>query len=98
LKLQPHRRFSRYLTNAEKILGLLSIPSGDYYIEDDTISTLGIGMTRSGKGEGVIAPTIDINSRAEIQPSMIIGDPKGEHYQSSYKTMRKRGYAVEVLN
>ncbi|MCW1027038.1 type IV secretory system conjugative DNA transfer family protein, partial [Streptococcus anginosus] len=31
-------------------------------------------------------------------PSMIIGDPKGEHYQSSYKTMRKRGYAVEVLN
>lgn len=96
--IYQNRRFSRYLTNAEKILGLLSIPSGDYYIEDDTISTLGIGMTRSGKGEGVIAPTIDINSRAEIQPSMIIGDPKGEHYQSSYKTMRKRGYAVEVLN
>ncbi len=23
---------------------------------------------------------------------MILGDPKGEHYQSSYKTMRRRGY------
>ena len=43
-------------------------------------------------------PSIDINSRAEIQPSLVIADPKGEHYQSSYKTMRKRGYDVNVLS
>ncbi|MGQ7341002.1 type IV secretory system conjugative DNA transfer family protein, partial [Streptococcus suis] len=75
-----------------------SKPSGDYYIEDSTTNMLGIGMTRSGKGEGHITTTIDINSRAEIQPSMVLADPKGEHYQSSYKTMRRRGYDVNVLS
>ena len=93
-----NRTFSRYLTNAQKVLGMQGSPSGFYYIEDATTNLLGVGITRSGKGEGHIAATIDLNSRAEIQPSMIIGDPKGEHYQSSYKTMRKRGYDVNVLS
>ncbi len=52
--------------------------SGDYYIEDSTTNMLGVGMTRSGKGEGHITTTIDINSRAEIQPSMVIADPRVE--------------------
>lgn len=93
-----NRKVSRYITTAETILGNLSIPSGYYYIDDSTTNMLGIGMTRSGKGEGHIMPSIDINSRAEIQPSLVIADPKGEHYQSSYKTMRKRGYDVNVLS
>lgn len=93
-----NRKVSRYITKAETILGNLSIPSGYYYIDDSTTNMLGIGMTRSGKGEGHIMPSIDINSRAEIQPSLVIADPKGEHYQSSYKTMRKRGYDVNVLS
>lgn len=96
--IYQNRRFSKYLTNAEKVLGLLSIPSGDFYIEDDPTSALGIGMTRSGKGEGFIASSVDINSRASIPPSMVLGDPKLEHYTSSYKTMRKRSFDVEVLN
>lgn len=96
--LWSNRTLGSYLSWCERLLDSLSIPSGDYYIEDDTINTLGIGMTRSGKGEGTITPVIDINSRAEDQPSMIVGDPKGEHYQSSYKTMRKRGYNVKVLS
>lgn len=93
-----NRTVSHYVTKAETILGNLSIPSGYYYIDDSTTNMLGIGMTRSGKGEGHIMPAIDINSRAEIQPSLVIADPKGEHYQSSYKTMRKRGYDVNVLS
>ena len=96
--LWQNRTFSRYMTNAERILGIYVRPSGDYYIDDSTTNMLGIGMTRSGKGEGHITTTIDINSRAEIQPSMVIADPKGEHYQSSYKTMRRRGYDVNVLS
>ncbi|HEO8394869.1 TPA: type IV secretory system conjugative DNA transfer family protein [Streptococcus agalactiae] len=96
--LWQNRTFSRYLTNAERILGLLSKPSGDYYIDDSTTNLLTMGITRSGKGEAHIAPIIDINSRAEMQPSLIIADPKGEHYQSSYKTMRRRGYDVNVLS
>ncbi|MGT2808702.1 type IV secretory system conjugative DNA transfer family protein [Streptococcus iniae] len=96
--LWQNRKYSQFVTNAQKVLGMQSTPSGYYYIEDAATNTLGIGMTRSGKGEGFITGTIDINSRAENQPSMIIGDPKGEHYQSSYKTMRKRGFGVEVLS
>ncbi|MCQ9211486.1 MULTISPECIES: VirD4-like conjugal transfer protein, CD1115 family [unclassified Streptococcus] len=96
--LWQNRTFSRYMTNAEKILGIYASASGDYYIDDSTTNVLGIGMTRSGKGEGHITTTIDINSRAEIQPSMVLADPKGEHYQSSYKTMRRRGYDVNVLS
>ncbi|HEN0543794.1 TPA: type IV secretory system conjugative DNA transfer family protein [Streptococcus agalactiae] len=96
--LWQNRKYSHLVTNAQKVLGMQSTPSGYYYIEDAATNTLGIGMTRSGKGEGFITETIDINSRAENQPSMIIGDPKGEHYQSSYKTMRKRGMDVEVLS
>lgn len=93
-----NRTFSRYLTNAQKVLGLQSMVSGDYYIDDSTTNLLGVGMTRSGKGEGHITTTIDINSRAAITPSMVIADPKGEHYQSSYKTLRRRGFDVEVLS
>lgn len=96
--LWQNRTFSRYMTNAERVLGIYAKASGDYYIDDSTTNMLGIGMTRSGKGEGHITTTIDINSRAEIQPSMVIADPKGEHYQSSYKTMRQRGYDVNVLS
>lgn len=96
--LWQNRTFSRYMTNAKRILGIYAKSSGDYYIDDSTTNMLGIGMTRSGKGEGHITTTIDINSRAEIQPSMVIADPKGEHYQSSYKTMRRRGYDVNVLS
>ncbi|MCK1203646.1 type IV secretory system conjugative DNA transfer family protein [Streptococcus uberis] len=96
--LWQNRTFSRYMTNAERILGIYAKASGDYYIDDSTTNMLGIGMTRSGKGEGHITTTIDINSRAEIQPSMVLADPKGEHYQSSYKTMRRRGYDVNVLS
>ena len=96
--LWQNRTFSRYMTNAERVLGIYAKASGDYYIDDSTTNMLGIGMTRSGKGEGHITTTIDINSRAEIQPSMVLADPKGEHYQSSYKTMRRRGYDVNVLS
>ena len=75
-----------------------SFPSGYYYIEDKPTNLLGIGMTRSGKGEGQITTAIDINSRAELQPSLVLADPKGEHYQASYKMMRQRGYEVDVLS
>lgn len=90
--------FSRYVTHAQRVLGLAKMTPGYFYIEDDTTNVVGIGSTRSSKGEGFIFNTVDINSRAKIKPSMLIGDPKGEIYQSSYKTLRRRGYDVEVLN
>lgn len=93
-----NRKISPIVTHAQKILGIYGKTSGYYYIETNPTNMLGLGTTRSGKGEGFITETIDINSRAKEKPSMVIADPKGEHYQSSYKTMRQRGYDVEVLS
>lgn len=68
------------------------------YIDDSVVNNLIIGITRSGKGEMFVFPSIDIYSRAEIQPSMIICDPKFELFKSSKKILEKRGYEVHLLN
>ncbi|WP_407350361.1 type IV secretory system conjugative DNA transfer family protein [Lactococcus garvieae] len=86
------------VTQSEKILGLVKTLSGYYYIDDDTINSLIVGMTRSGKGETVVNILVDILSRAQKQSAMVIADPKGELYQMSYDTLVRRGYDVEVLN
>lgn len=69
-----------------------------YFIDTDTVNTLIIGTSRSGKGETIVFPLIDNLSRAENQSSMIIHDPKGELYSSSKDTLEKLGYNVQVLN
>lgn len=92
------RWFSKWFLWSEYILGLNKVPAGYYYLEDDTINALITGMTRSGKGEGLVNPAIDIASRAEEKSSLILGDAKGELYQASYKILRKRGYNVQVLS
>lgn len=68
------------------------------YIDDSPVNNLIIGISRSGKGELVIFPEIDIYSRAERKASMVINDPKLELCAASIDTLRKRGYEVHVLN
>lgn len=68
------------------------------YIDDSVVNNLIIGITRSGKGEMFVFPSIDVYSRAEIQPSMIICDPKVELFKSSKKILEERGYEVHLLN
>lgn len=71
---------------------------GFYSIDQTTVNSLIVGITRSGKGETLVMPLVDILSRGEKQSSMVINDPKGELYQASYETLKKRGYDVQVLN
>ncbi|MEK5394081.1 type IV secretory system conjugative DNA transfer family protein [Margalitia sp. FSL K6-0131] len=68
------------------------------FIDDNPVNNLIIGTTRSGKGETFVVPTIDVYSRAEKKPSLIVNDPKGELAAASYETLKKRGYEVLVLN
>ncbi|MDY3050815.1 MAG: type IV secretory system conjugative DNA transfer family protein [Parvimonas sp.] len=68
------------------------------FIDDSPVHNLVIGMSRSGKGELWLFPTIDIISRAENKPSMIFNDPKLELASACYDTLIKRGYDVEILN
>ncbi|MDM5335783.1 type IV secretory system conjugative DNA transfer family protein [Fictibacillus enclensis] len=69
-----------------------------YYVDTDTANTCILGVSRSGKGEIVIVPMIDIISRANVKSSMILNDPKGELYAASKDILEKRGYDVQVLN
>lgn len=85
-----------------KIKGHGGIPVARYkdklYLDDQTVNTVIIGTSRSGKGETFVFPTIDVTSRAEEQSSLVINDPKGELYTGSYETLKKRGYDIEVIN
>lgn len=71
---------------------------GKLYIDTNINNTLVIGITRSGKGEMYIFPSIDVYSRAENKHSLIVCDPKMENYKSSKKTLENRGYDVYLLN
>ncbi|MCU5409242.1 type IV secretory system conjugative DNA transfer family protein [Bacillus cereus] len=68
------------------------------FIDDSPVNNLIIGTTRSGKGETYVFPTIDVYSRAEHKPSLILNDPKGELFSASKETLEERGYHIEVLN
>ena len=72
--------------------------AGFYYFNNETLNTMTVGISRSGKGEMVVNPAIDLLSRAKTKSSLLVHDPKGELLEMSYKTLRKRGYNVQVLN
>ncbi len=68
------------------------------YIDTSPVNNLLIGITRSGKGEMFVFPSIDVYSRAEEKTSLVICDPKLELYKSSKQTLEQRGYEVYLLN
>lgn len=68
------------------------------YLDQSPTNNLYIGITRSGKDEMFVYPSIDVCSRADIQPSMIITDIKLDAYPACYETLTKRGYIVHLIN
>lgn len=69
-----------------------------FYIDDRITNNLILGITRSGKGETLVKSSIEIYSRAESLPSMVINDPKLEHYKVFSPILEERGYEVYLLN
>ena len=86
------RGYKEYVNNGQKIKKEVM------YIDDSAVNNLVIGITRSGKGEMFVVPTIDIYSRASKKASLIINDPKGELIAMSRETLENRGYEVLMLN
>ena len=82
------------------IIGGLQEPMKPYrlLIDNSPSHSLVIGITRSGKGETFVVPMLDVLSRAEKKPSMVVNDPKGELAGASYETLKKRGYEVHIFN
>lgn len=72
--------------------------TGQFAIDTDTNNTLAIGITRSGKGETFVLPTIDLLSRAAEKTSIIVNDPKGELSRLSTAMLKERGYRVLDLD
>ena len=68
------------------------------FIDDGPVNNLIIGAPRSGKGESFVFPMIDLYSRAEEAPSLVIIDPKLELYAASYQTLKERGFIPLLLN
>lgn len=77
---------------------IISRIGNDLYIDPEPTNNLIIGITRSGKGEMQVIPSIDVYSRALNKTSMVILDPKTELYKTSKKTLEKRGYDVYLLS
>ena len=77
---------------------IISRIDNDLYIDDDLTNNLNIGITRSGKGEMYVIPSIDVLSRAEKKTSMVVMDPKTELYKTSKATLEERGYDVFLLS
>ncbi|MGX9758835.1 VirD4-like conjugal transfer protein, CD1115 family [Clostridioides difficile] len=70
----------------------------EIYIDDSIVNNLIIGMTRSGKGETFILPSLDIYSRAKNKISLVINDPKGELAIMCKKIFEVRGFDTYLLN
>lgn len=57
-----------------------------------------IATTGTGKTTTYVEPFIEILSRTETKPCMIITDPKGELYERHANSLKKNGYNVFVIN
>ena len=86
----------------EEFSGIGGVPvshhGNKYYIDLDTVNSLFLGTSRSGKGEGHVIPLIDILSRAMEKCAMVVNDPKGELFAAAKEILEERGYEVQVLN
>ena len=64
----------------------------------DSIHTLVIGTTGSGKTTQFVDPTIQIFGESHAKPCMVITDPKDELYDNHSQKLRKQGYNIVVLD
>lgn len=86
------------MASAEKSGIMLALQDGRYYIDAETIHSLIIGTTRSGKGQTFVLPMVRHIAMSKAKHSMVINDPKGEILENCYPIMIENGYKVVVLN
>lgn len=73
-------------------------PAGAYLVDTAPVNTMVLAITRAGKGQTVIEPTIDMWSREKNPQNMVINDPKGELLVKNYVRFTRRGYQVVQFN
>lgn len=73
-------------------------PTGAYIVDTAPVNTMVLAMTRAGKGQTYIEPTIDMWTRERHPNNGVINDPKGELLVKNYVRMALRGYQVVQFN
>ena len=73
-------------------------PAGAYIVDTDPVNTMVLAITRAGKGQTVIEPTIDMWLREKRPNNMVINDPKGELLVKNYVPATVRGFQPVQFN
>lgn len=73
-------------------------PAGAYVVDTEPNNTMVLAMTRAGKGQTIIEPTLDMWTREKELNNFAANDPKGELYVKFYYPATKRGYDVVAFN
>ena len=68
------------------------------FIETQMVNNFILAISRAGKTEILIIPTIDILSRAKIKTRMIILDVKGEISRATVPMLLDRSYEVVIYD
>lgn len=73
-------------------------PAGAYIVDTEPVNTMVLAITRAGKGQTVIEPTIDMWTREKRPNNMVINDPKGELLVKNYVRGTVRGFQIVQFN
>ena len=73
-------------------------PAGAYIVDTAPVNTMVLAITRAGKGQTVIEPTIDMWTRENKANNMVVNDPKGELLVKNYVKATVRGFQVVQFN
>lgn len=104
-KNENRNKLKNYDTVADMINGDWELPeyepqrpAGAYLVDTEPVNTMVLAITRAGKGQTVIEPTIDMWTREKESNNMVINDPKGELLVKFYVRTTVRGYQVVQFN
>lgn len=73
-------------------------PAGAYVVDTNPVNTMVLAITRAGKGQTVIEPTIDMWTREDQPNNMVVNDPKGELLKKFYVPGTYRGFQIVQFN
>ncbi|WP_156395403.1 type IV secretory system conjugative DNA transfer family protein [Paenibacillus sp. Root52] len=73
-------------------------PAGAYLVDTAPVNTMVLAITRAGKGQTVIEPTIDMWTREKRKNNIVVNDPKGELLVKFYVPATIRGYEITQFN
>ena len=73
-------------------------PGGAYLVDIEPVNTMVLAITRAGKGQTVIEPTLDMWTREMRPNNMVVNDPKGELLVKFYVRATVRGFQIVQFN